>query len=144
VTSANETQGLDHLQVKILIVDDSSDLRVLLARLLKNQGYKTFEAKNGKVALDELKAGLQGHRQPDLILLDSEMEVMNGRDFLLELEKVLPEFFAMVLVVGLSGLDKFTHPKIYRSLRKPVDLERLITVIAAALASKVNKIDGAL
>ena len=60
---------------KVLIVDDSKMMRVLLARVVKSDA--TFEvageAENGQAALDFLS------KTPiDLILLDIEMPVMDG------------------------------------------------------------------
>ena len=50
---------------KILIVDDNSDLRKLLALVLKNSDYDTVEAATGSDALKQARA-----TRPDLILMD--------------------------------------------------------------------------
>ena len=49
----------------ILAVQDDSDTRELISFNLKNEGYKIFEAKDGKVGIDNTQKKL-----PDLILLD--------------------------------------------------------------------------
>ena len=49
---------------KILIVDDNSDLRKLLALVLKNSDYDTVEAERGLEALNQERA-----TRPDLILI---------------------------------------------------------------------------
>jgi len=58
---------------KILIVDDVPDNLKLLSKILSKRGYKVFVASDGKAALEQTDTV-----QPDLILLDIQMPVMNG------------------------------------------------------------------
>ena len=58
---------------KILIVDDNSDLRKLLALVLKNSDYDTVEAERGLEALNQARA-----TRPDLILMDLFMPDVTG------------------------------------------------------------------
>lgn len=62
---------------KILIAEDEKALRDAYVFLFMSQGFKTFAAENGKVALDMLTA-----QKPDVIVLDILMPVMSGIDFL--------------------------------------------------------------
>ncbi len=59
--------------LRILIVDDERPLRRILKATLKSQGYRTFEAANGRSAL---RASVKSH--PDLIVLDSKLPDING------------------------------------------------------------------
>lgn len=68
-----------------LIVDDSKVVRMVARKILEELKFETSEAEDGQVALDACKAEL-----PDAVLLDWNMPVMNGIDFLRELRK-LPE-----------------------------------------------------
>jgi len=61
------------MQEKILIVDDSPDMRVLLARFLKASGYDIAQAENGEGGLRQVR-----EFKPDLILLDIVMPDMDG------------------------------------------------------------------
>ena len=61
---------------KILIVDDVEVMRKEVVNILKNK-YDLYEAENGLQALDQVKKNL-----PDLIILDLEMPVMGGFEFL--------------------------------------------------------------
>jgi len=61
------------MKKKILIVDDNPDLIFILQLQLKNQGYETILAVNGKQAVDMTTAQL-----PDLIVMDIMMPQMNG------------------------------------------------------------------
>jgi two-component system, chemotaxis family, chemotaxis protein CheY len=60
----------------ILIVDDDPDLREFLRLMLTSMGFEVISAANGQEALHVL----EGHN-PDLILLDMKMPVMNGWEF---------------------------------------------------------------
>ena len=59
--------------LKILIVDDEDDIRQILTYNLQKEGYETFEAPSGELAL---KVANEVH--PDLILLDVMMPGMDG------------------------------------------------------------------
>lgn len=63
-----------------LIVDDSKVVRMVARKILEELAFQTREAVDGKAALD---ACLQS--MPDAILLDWNMPIMNGLDFLREL-----------------------------------------------------------
>ena len=61
---------------EILVVDDDPDLREFLRLMLTSMGFEVISAANGKEALGVL----EGH-DPELILLDMKMPVMNGWEF---------------------------------------------------------------
>ena len=63
-----------------LIVDDSSVIRKVARRILEDMQFEIIEAENGQEALDFCKS-----RMPDAVLLDWNMPVMNGFDFLVSL-----------------------------------------------------------
>ena len=58
----------------ILVVDDSSTIRRILAGTLAKAGYRVSEASDGSVGLDVCRAD-----EPDLVLLDVDMPVLDGR-----------------------------------------------------------------
>ena len=113
---------------KILVVDDSTDIRDLLSRFLIKKNFQVFSASNGKEALKYLESN-----SPDLILLDSQMEVMGGLEFLNELDKSLDLSLREIPIIILSGEYQFIHPRVLQTLRKPVDLSKLAEIIIAAL-----------
>ena len=64
---------------KILLVDDDTGSRGLMARSLEDDGWEVLHADNGQEALDVLTTC-----EPSLIFLDLLMPVMNGMEFLKE------------------------------------------------------------
>lgn len=67
---------------KILIVDDEVSLLEILKDRFTTAGYKVSTAINGEKGLDQVKKN-----NPDLILLDLLMPVMDGVSMLAELRK---------------------------------------------------------
>src|SRR5512135_2743298 len=62
---------------KILLVEDEESLRLLYEEELKAEGYEVLSARNGREAIERLEV-----TQPDLILLDIVMPVMDGMEAL--------------------------------------------------------------
>lgn len=90
---------------KVLLVDDSLTVRVSLKLLLEND-YQVLVAESGAEALQTVAAD-----RPDLILLDYEMPVCNGRQTLEMLRSV--QRFAWIPVIFLTGRD---DPELVREL----------------------------
>jgi CheY-like chemotaxis protein len=65
----------------VLVTDDDEDLRMLCTMQLELRGFRVSQARNGKEALDVVRA-----ERPDLILLDLMMPVMDGWECLAELK----------------------------------------------------------
>jgi two-component system chemotaxis response regulator CheY len=68
--------------MRVLIIDDSRAIRVMLGRMLTDLGHEVARAPHGREALDHLEQC--GSDLPDLILVDWNMPVMDGYSFLKE------------------------------------------------------------
>lgn len=64
--------------MRALIVDDSRAMRSILGRMLSELGFEIREAKDGQDALAQLK----DWGMPDLVLVDWNMPVMSGIEFI--------------------------------------------------------------
>ena len=75
------------MQRRVLVADDDGLVRKLLSNLFKDEaGYELCAAaKNGEEAIALAKL-----HQPDLIVLDFSMPVMNGVEAARELKKIMP------------------------------------------------------
>ncbi len=65
-----------------LVVDDSSVIRKVARRILEDLQFEINEAEDGKEALEECRSDM-----PDAILLDWNMPVMDGLEFLTALRQ---------------------------------------------------------
>lgn len=106
----------------ILVVDDQASIRQLLKDYLTEQGYRVLTAEDGLSALTTARRD-----QPDLILLDVRMPVMDGYQFLREYrrqERHIPvimlsaheEEADMILGLTLGADDYLTKPFRMREL----------------------------
>jgi DNA-binding response OmpR family regulator len=67
---------------KVLVLDDDNALQRLLRLTLTSEGFEVITASNGLEGLEKVRVD-----PPDVILLDLEMPVMDGRTFFRELRK---------------------------------------------------------
>lgn len=65
------------------MVDDSRVIRKITRQIVERVGYEVIEAENGKEALKRCEAAM-----PDLVLLDWDMPVMSGLDFVAALRRL--------------------------------------------------------
>jgi len=72
----------DDTEKLVMIVEDDVVTRERMATLLKNAGWRTFKAENGRVALEHIDA-----KNPVLILLDLHMPEMDGFEFIMHLRQ---------------------------------------------------------
>ena len=88
----------------VLLVDDDTETREMMARTLDDVGWAVSEAGNGQEALD-----IMSNLQPRLILLDLMMPVMDGFDFLTAM-RARPEWRHIPVIVitakDLTGDDR--------------------------------------
>jgi DNA-binding response OmpR family regulator len=62
---------------RVLVAEDSDDLRMLVAANLEMFGAKVFHTSNGRDALD-----LARKEHPDVVILDLQMPVLTGEEFI--------------------------------------------------------------
>ncbi len=82
----------------ILVVDDEKTLRLVLRRVMQQEGYEVVEAVDGEEALQVCQ-----QKQPDMILLDAMMPGMDGFTCCAELQRRLAEGCPPVLMI--TALD---------------------------------------
>lgn len=76
----NHLQPKEHVMKKCLVVDDSSVIRKVARRVLEELDFEIMEAEDGQKALDQC-----AKEMPEAILLDWNMPVMDGLEFLVQL-----------------------------------------------------------
>ncbi len=112
----------------IMVVDDSSSIRQMMAFTLENAGYDVVEAKNGKDALDKL-SGLQ----VNMIITDLNMPNVNGLDLIRSVRSTSGhKYIPIVVLTTESHASKKRESKEAGAtgwITKPFKPEQLIGVI---------------
>jgi CheY-like chemotaxis protein len=117
--------------VKVLVVDDEEDARMLLVEILSKQGAATMTAASAREALEEL-----GRFHPDVVVSDIGMPEADGYMLLERIRTLDPGAGGRTPAVALTA---YARPEdAARALRagfqthlaKPVDAGRLISAIA--------------
>lgn len=108
---------------RILIVEDSDSIALLLKRRLEMAGHVTERAANGADALTRLADG----DRVDLVLLDVMMPRLTGPEAIRELRLVYPGL-PVVLVTG-KHLDRAEANRADGVIGKPIDFDELLPLI---------------
>lgn len=131
-----DLQATEEAEVKkrILVVDDSGILLRSVKTMLADQ-YEVAVATDGKKAIERAK-----RRKPDLILLDYEMPIMDGKETLEELRKDeelkdIPVIF-LTSVADRDSIAPVLKLKPEGYLLKPIDQKRMFETIESVLTER--------
>lgn len=117
-------------QKKVLIVDDDSDIREMIALLLSHAGYYYETAANGAEALYQCE-----RRVFDVILLDIMMPSVDGYEFCEKLRVKNSRCF-IIFITALDGTDVLEKALLMGGddfLRKPFEPRELLARVASCL-----------
>ena len=118
----------------VLLVDDNEDLVQVLSARLEAAGYRVLTALDGRDGLSQAK-----DRQPDLILLDVMMPVMDGFEVLAQLKAEAATRAIPVVMLTARGESKFVFKAEAMGaadyLVKPCESETLLAVTARHVGS---------
>jgi signal transduction histidine kinase/DNA-binding response OmpR family regulator len=116
---------------KVLVVDDESDAREVVALMLEQCGAETMVAASANEALEILQK-----KQPNVIVVDIAMPGEDGYSLLRKIRELPSEkvsrtpAIALTAFVGVQDREKILDAGFDRHLPKPVQPAELITVIA--------------
>jgi len=121
----------------ILYVEDNSDNRTLVRRILLSEDYKLVEATNALEALELLK-----NTKPDLILMDINMPDMDGYTLTAKI-KAMSGFehtpiLALTANVMRGDREKTLEAGCDGYIQKPIDIDQLTSEIERFLARSAN------
>ena len=110
---------------KVLIIDDTEQIRTLVGRFLGAKGYEVTSAENG-----ELGVAAARDQRPDLILMDLNMPVMDGFKAT-RLIKDDPALSAIPVIALTAEKDTESRMEIYDAgcdafVQKPIDFPLLV------------------
>ena len=118
---------------KILVVDDDLELATMLSRYLTRHGYQTLVAHDAPSALRVLPTEPVG-----LVICDLMMPFMDGITFTQRLH-AMPGFSDLPVIMmsayaSEEMTDKGMRHGVAMSLSKPLDMDKLLTLVGFALS----------
>lgn len=121
----------DRLQLSVLVIDDKIDMLNLQRILLETEGFEVFCAQTS----DEALAVLSKMNEPNIILLDIEMQDITGNEFLRLLEESNPEIIKNVPIIFLADNNE-NH--INGIMNKPIEADRLLKEVHNFIEKKYH------
>ncbi len=120
---------------KILIVEDETDLAMVLRKILVDEGYDVV------IACDAMQGTEKAHReQPDLIILDLNMPAGGG---LIILERIKmsahTRFIPVIVLTGAEDAElkkKVIEQGVQHYIQKPYEVDELVGIVNGLLAKK--------
>jgi two-component system chemotaxis response regulator CheY len=105
-----------------LVVDDSAVIRKVARRILEGMQFQITEAEDGARALEHCRAAM-----PDVILLDWNMPIMDGYDFLRTLRQMpggrRPKVVFCTTENDIAHIARAMHAGADEYIMKPFDKE---------------------
>ncbi len=120
------------MSAKILIVDDEHTIADTLAAIFRGVGYEAFTAYNGRLGLEAAH-----ELQPDLVLSDVMMPVLDGVSMAMEIRRKLPEIAVLLFSGQASTIDLLKQAEQkgmhFELLMKPIPPAEIIQKVASLL-----------
>lgn len=114
--------------VKVLVVDDDAPIRDFVRATLEGEGYKVVTAENGLAALKLL--GGETPYQPDIILLDMRMPIVDGWQFAHTYRQTPGKKVPIIVLTAAMDPARFAAQiKADNYLPKPFDLLDLLDMV---------------
>ncbi|MCA9849952.1 MAG: response regulator [Dehalococcoidia bacterium] len=113
---------------RILIVEDDAAIRRLAHDLLVDEGFEVFLAETGEDGLAAL-----GEHEPNLVLLDLMMPLMDGPTFATEMERRQHDVPIVVLSGSRDIHEIASSMGAAGAILKPFDIEEFVSAVRRAL-----------
>lgn len=112
-------QKAKFLMEKVLVVDDDEDILDVVSIILTSQGYKVITEADGGKVMTRVEED-----QPDLVLLDVNLDPYDGRDICVEIKRnhKLP---VILFSVNIRFEHNYKNCDADDFIRKPFDIEQL-------------------
>lgn len=124
---------------RVLLADDSEDVRILFKGYFDKMGLYSVVVENGLIAVETALV-----EQPDIVLMDMEMPVMNGLDAvrLLRQRGYTKPILALTAHTSQSVYDELRQAGFDDCLSKPIKQDVLWRALAERLSSLENPSSG--
>jgi CheY-like chemotaxis protein len=125
---------------RILIMDDSKDIRDLLRLTLRKIGHETSEATDGQKAIDAYKTAMEKGEPFDAVIMDLTISGgMGGKEAIIKLRELHPDVKAIVFS-GYSNDPVVANYKDYGfkgTISKPFKIKQLRQVLHDVIHGKI-------
>jgi CheY-like chemotaxis protein len=120
------------IMTKVLVVDDSSMMCLLLRKMLAARGYHVIEARDGPTAVRQYT-----NERPDVVVLDLNLEDMSGIEVLERLRHIdgAPRVILASAESEATVRAQNQLTQAYAFLSKPFAADQVARAIEAALAA---------
>lgn len=111
---------------RVLVVDDTKNIRLLLTKCLEHEGYQVETASDGQEALDMFKKG-----RYDLAFLDIKMPKLSGTEVLKSIREIGIETPVIIITAYATVKNAVECTKLgaVTYLQKPFTAEKIRTVL---------------
>ncbi len=123
-------------KINLLVIDDDDINIFIIKKIVEKTGYDVnmVSKANGLLAIDHLKATLNQESFPHLVLIDINMPVLNGWEFLDAYEELhvtkRVDMYMLSSSVYENDIEKAkTYAKVKGFISKPLSIERLIELL---------------
>lgn len=120
-------------KINLLVIDDDDINIFIIKKIVEKTGYNVnmVSKANGLLAIDYLKATLDNDDFPHLTLIDINMPVLNGWEFLDAYEELnitqRVDMYMLSSSVYENDIEKAkTYTKVKGFISKPLSIERLV------------------
>jgi CheY-like chemotaxis protein len=123
---------------RILCIEDEAGMLDLLRLILESAGYTFLGAQDGQEGLEKMRS-----EQPDLILLDLMLPIVDGAEVLLRKKrdpaiKEIPVIAVTALATPFDEIMWKRHTEIKDYVTKPFKRKDLLGTVARALAQQAD------
>jgi CheY-like chemotaxis protein len=132
--------------IRLLVIDDDDINIFIMKKMVQKTGYETdmVSKTNGQIAIDYIKELIETNQPlPDLILIDVNMPVLNGWEFLESYEELNVEKNIEMYMLSSSIYENDREKaKTFKSVKgficKPLSIEQVTELLQGASSELLN------
>lgn len=133
----------------IWIIDDDAIYQTIINKLIQKSGVFSTHSSfmNGKEAITSLNTILEIHEEyiPDIILLDINMPIMDGWEFMEEIKRIKSKINKQIIIYIVSSsiaIEDRNKSKTFKDIigyiPKPISIQDLIAIVQSDKNSGEN------